>query len=51
MKGLRLIPGWLIFCLVCSTGALANISVASLVMDQCEYWALAGTAGGINDAA
>jgi len=36
-----------IFCLVCSLGALANISVANLALAEVRSWPLAGFAGAV----
>lgn len=47
LTGINIVTGWLIFCLVCSIGAIANISVAAVVMNQFKYWWLAGVAGAL----
>ena len=47
LRGARFFAGYVIFCLVCSFGALANISVANLTMDKMHSWPLAGVAGAV----
>ena len=47
LKGLRFAVGYLIFCAVCSLGALANISVANLALGELGSWPLAGLAGAL----
>ena len=45
LQGSALIYGYVVFCLVCSLGAVANVSVASVVMSRDQSWPLAGLAG------
>ncbi len=45
LRGLRFIRGFVVFCLVCSMGALANISIANLTIHEVNSWPLAGIAG------
>ena len=47
LKGLRFAYGYVIFCVVCSLGAVANISVADLTMHEMHSWPIAGLAGAI----
>lgn len=47
LKGLRFLWGYVMFCAVCSLGAVANISVANLAMDGLHSWPIAGLAGAI----
>jgi dolichol-phosphate mannosyltransferase len=47
LKGSRFLVGYIIFCLVCSVGAIANISVANLTMREVNSWPLAGVAGAL----
>ena len=47
LKGLRFLWGYVMFCAVCSLGAVANISVANLAMDGFHSWPIAGLAGAI----
>lgn len=42
LKGWKSLRGYVIFCIVCSLGAVANISVADLTMQGAGGWALAG---------
>lgn len=37
--------GWLGFCITCAVGAFANVAVATLLVSQGVYWALAALAG------
>lgn len=46
-RGMRFVAGYFIFCAVCSLGAIANISVANLAMNEMNSWPLAGLAGAI----
>lgn len=45
LKGLRFVLGYLIFCAVCSFGAIANIGVANLMIHQIPSWSIAGALG------
>lgn len=45
LKGRSLILGWITFNLVCLTGALANIGVASWMFNQNTMWLLSALAG------
>jgi dolichol-phosphate mannosyltransferase len=47
LKGGRFLLGYVVFCLVCSLGAIANVSVANLALNQVHSWPLAGLAGAI----
>lgn len=47
LKGINFIVGYVIFCLVCSLGAVANISVANLTISEFDSWPLAGIAGAL----
>jgi len=47
LRGTRLVSGYLVFCLVCSVGALANIGVANLVLTGSGSWPVAGAAGAL----
>lgn len=51
LKGWAFIPGLILFCLICSIGALANIGVAELAIHQTSSWSLAGLAGALIGAA
>ena len=46
---LRSVPavlrGWVVFCVACSVGALANVALASLLQARGTYWLLAALAG------
>lgn len=50
LRGMQAVTGYVIFCLVCSLGALANLSVANLAIGQVDSWAFAGAAGAIMSA-
>lgn len=50
LTGLSAIGGALLFCVVCSFGALANIGVAELAIKETPSWSLAGVAGAIMGA-
>ena len=45
MHGWRMVTGLLIFCVICSVGALSNIGVASWLYGQSNMWWVAGLAG------
>lgn len=47
LSGAAVYGGVVAFCVVCSIGALANISVAELAMVQFGSWPLAGLAGAL----
>jgi dolichol-phosphate mannosyltransferase len=47
LKGGRFVVGYLVFCLVCSLGAVANVSVANLALGRVHSWPLAGLAGAL----
>ena len=47
LKGAAFLVGYLVFCLVCSLGAVANISVADLTLARVGSWPLAGAAGAL----
>ncbi|AEI37616.1 glycosyltransferase family 2 protein [Zymomonas mobilis] len=51
LKGWAFIPGLLVFCIICSIGALANIGVAELAIHRTSSWSLAGLAGALIGAA
>lgn len=44
-RGFGLLTGYVRFCIVCSLGLAANVTVASLVSEHGEVWWLAGIAG------
>ncbi|MBD3761040.1 glycosyltransferase family 2 protein [Sphingomonadaceae bacterium G21617-S1] len=50
LTGLSFIAGLVLFCLVCSFGALANVGVAQIAIHQFGNWSLAGLAGAIMGA-
>lgn len=47
LRGIRFVTGYFVFSLVCSLGALANISVANLTVAESGSWPLAGIAGAL----
>lgn len=50
LKGWGLVKGWMLFCLACSFGALANMGIADLVIEDVGNWPLAGIAGAVMGA-
>lgn len=50
LSGGRFFVGMLLFMLVCSVGAIANISVAELAMRNTQNWTLSGIAGALMGA-
>ncbi len=50
LRGGRFVIGYLVFCLVCSIGGIANIGVADLVLAGEGSWAVAGIAGALMSA-
>lgn len=50
LKGVRFVKGYVLFCLICGIGALANIGVADLVLSGFDSWPLAGLAGALMSA-
>lgn len=50
LTGLSFVAGLILFCLVCSFGALANVGVANIAIHQFGNWSLAGLAGAIMGA-
>ena len=47
LRGRSFLAGYVIFCVVCSLGAIANISVADLTMNEMHSWPIAGVAGAL----
>jgi dolichol-phosphate mannosyltransferase len=50
LRGTRFLLGYVLFCAVCSVGALANIGVATLVLAESGSWPVAGIAGAFMSA-
>lgn len=50
LRGARLVVGYVVFCLICSVGGLANIGVADLVLVGSGSWPMAGIAGALMSA-
>ncbi len=50
LKGWNFVTGYLLFAIVCSLGAVANISVASLTLSGVHNWPIAGFAGAVMSA-
>jgi dolichol-phosphate mannosyltransferase len=50
MKGFSALRGYLLFCLTCSAGVLANVDLASWLNTEREVWWVAGAAGAIMSA-
>lgn len=51
LSGWSAARGYLTFCLVCMIGAVANIGVASLALQEAGNWSIAGIAGAVMGAA
>ena len=51
LTGTRFFTGMLIFIIVCSIGALANVSVADLAIHHIDSWTVAGLIGAIMGSA
>ncbi len=45
LHGWDWIRGWVVFCLACSIGAIANVGIANYVLSIGTGWAIAGMAG------
>ena len=50
LTGLSFFAGLILFCIVCSFGALANVGVAEIAIKQVNNWSFAGLAGAIMGA-
>jgi len=50
LTGLSFLAGLILFCIVCSFGALANVGVAEIAIHQFGNWSFAGLAGAIMGA-
>jgi dolichol-phosphate mannosyltransferase len=46
-RGFGMIGGFLLFALLCSVGAIANVNIASWLFQSHERWLIAGLAGGL----
>ncbi len=46
-RGVGVVGGFLVFALLCSVGAIANINIANLLFESHRGWPLAGLAGGL----
>jgi dolichol-phosphate mannosyltransferase len=46
-RGLRMIPGFLLFALLCSVGAIANVNIAMWLFQTNRAWWAAGLAGAL----
>jgi dolichol-phosphate mannosyltransferase len=51
LRGLKLLTGYLRFCLLCSVGLVANVAVAHLAHEYTPIWWLASAAGAVAGAA
>ena len=47
LKGLAALRGFVLFCLLCSAGALANVDLASWLYADRQVWWVAGAAGAV----
>jgi dolichol-phosphate mannosyltransferase len=45
LRGWGLVKGWVLFVLVCSVGALANVGIATYLFQQDTFWVLSAIAG------
>ncbi len=50
LVGWALIRGYVLFCLICSLGAVANIGIASFAIHDGGSWTVAGVAGAVMSA-
>jgi dolichol-phosphate mannosyltransferase len=50
LKGLRMLRGFVLFCLIGSVGVLANVDLAGWLYESREVWWLAGAMGAIMSA-
>lgn len=50
LSGVRLLSGGLLFLVICSIGALANVGVAELAIERTHSWSLAGITGALMGA-
>ncbi|MEM7688488.1 MAG: glycosyltransferase family 2 protein [Pseudomonadota bacterium] len=50
LRGFSMIKGLALFMIICSVGAIANVSVAELAMRSTQSWSLAGIAGALMGA-
>src|SRR6201999_4382655 len=47
LKGYAALRGFLLFCVFCSGGALANVDLASWLYTERQVWWVAGAAGAV----
>jgi len=45
LKGWNLLRGWMLFVLICSIGAVANVGIASFLFERRTYWITSALAG------
>jgi len=50
LKGLAALRGFILFCLLCSAGALANVDLAAWLYTERQVWWVAGAVGAIMGA-
>jgi dolichol-phosphate mannosyltransferase len=50
LKGMDFFGGLVVFAVICSIGALANIGVAKLAIEETNSWSIAGVAGAVMGA-
>ncbi|MGL4312497.1 MAG: GtrA family protein, partial [Sphingomonas sp.] len=50
LTGLDFVGGMVVFAIICSIGAIANIGVANLAVEENASWSLAGIAGALMSA-
>ena len=47
LKGFAMVRGFVLFCLVCSVGVLANVDLASWLYGERPIWWVAGAVGAV----
>ncbi len=45
LRGWGLVRGWLMFVLICSVGAMANVGIASVLFERRTFWVTSALAG------
>ena len=50
LKGVAMLRGFVLFCLICSVGVLANVDLASWLYTERQVWWVAGAAGAMMGA-
>jgi dolichol-phosphate mannosyltransferase len=50
LRGFPLLKGLILFCIICSIGAIGNVGIASWIFAQSHIWWLAGVTGAVTGA-